>query len=76
MGKRPMICVSIVNDDTAAIKKVEPLADFFEVRIDLIGKGWREVAVAFEEAVAGLQPAARRRGENGGGAKRIELRNF
>jgi 3-dehydroquinate dehydratase-1 len=44
VGDKPVICVPIVSDDPAAIKKAEPLADLFEVRIDLIGKGWREVA--------------------------------
>ena len=43
-GARPRICGSIVDSDIAVVKKVEPLVDFFEVRIDLIGSGWREVA--------------------------------
>jgi 3-dehydroquinate dehydratase-1 len=42
-GDRPRICVSIVSGDVEAVKKVEPLADLFEVRIDLIGDGWREI---------------------------------
>lgn len=62
MGKQPMICVSIVNDDTAAIQKVEPLADLFEVRIDLIGKGWREVVVRLKKPWL----ACNRRAEEGG----------
>ena len=43
-GERPRICVAIVNSDLEAAAKIEPLADLFEVRIDLIGDGWREVA--------------------------------
>jgi len=43
-GERPRICVAIVNSDLKAIERIEPLVDLFEVRIDLIGEGWREVA--------------------------------
>jgi len=41
---RPRICASIVGGDLEAIKRVEPLIDLYEVRIDLIGAEWREVA--------------------------------
>ena len=41
---RPRVCASIVNDDLDAIKAVEPLVDLFEVRIDLIGDGWQQLA--------------------------------
>ncbi len=41
---RPKICASIVNGDLEAIKRVEPLVDLYEVRIDLIGPEWRELA--------------------------------
>ncbi len=44
--KRPVICAAIVSDDRAAIKQIEPLVDLFEVRIDLIGAPWREVATS------------------------------
>ncbi|MFC1980994.1 type I 3-dehydroquinate dehydratase [Chloroflexota bacterium] len=40
---KPRICTVIVNDDLEAIKAVEPITDLFEVRIDLIGHGWREL---------------------------------
>ena len=40
----PRICASIVNNETEAVKEIAPLVDLFEVRIDLIGNGWREVA--------------------------------
>lgn len=42
MVNPPRICVPIVSE-SQIITSVEPLADFFEVRIDLIGKGWRKV---------------------------------
>jgi len=40
---RPGICAVIVNNNQEAVKRVEPLIDLFEVRIDLIGNGWREL---------------------------------
>src|SRR3972149_3642215 len=39
---KPRICAVIVNTDLKAIQEVEPLADLFEVRIDIIGDGWQE----------------------------------
>ena len=41
---KPKICASLVSADTGAIKEITPLVDFFEVRIDLIGAGWQELA--------------------------------
>jgi 3-dehydroquinate dehydratase-1 len=41
---RPKICASIVNMDYQAIKRVESAVDLYEVRIDLIGADWRDVA--------------------------------
>ena len=38
------LCASITDTDIAAVKKIEPIVDLFEVRIDLIGDGWTEVA--------------------------------
>ena len=43
-GSRPRICVALTGDDPAAVTAVEPLTDYYEVRIDLIGTAWREVA--------------------------------
>ena len=40
---KPRICAVIVNADLEAAKEIEPLADLFEVRIDLIGDGWQEL---------------------------------
>lgn len=44
MQNQPRICAAVVNDDLKALDGVMPLTDLFEVRIDLIGKGWRKVA--------------------------------
>ncbi len=46
---RPKICASIVNTDLKRIKAVEPLIDLFEVRIDLIGDSWCQVAKALKK---------------------------
>jgi len=42
--RKPRICASIVSNDLEAAKSVEPIVDLFEVRIDLIGDGWQELA--------------------------------
>ena len=41
---KPQICAVITSKDSDAIAEAAPLADLFEVRIDLIGNGWPEVA--------------------------------
>ncbi|MBI2848397.1 MAG: type I 3-dehydroquinate dehydratase [Chloroflexi bacterium] len=42
--KKPDICAVIVHNEPEKIKAVEPSVDLFEVRIDLIGEGWQQVA--------------------------------
>jgi len=39
----PRICAVITSADLDSIKKVESMADLFEVRIDMIGESWRDV---------------------------------
>ncbi len=46
---RPRICASITNSDLNAIRIVEDQVELFEVRIDLIGKNWREVALSLKK---------------------------
>jgi len=41
---KPKICACIVNNELESVRSVEPLVDLFEVRIDLIGNGWQELA--------------------------------
>ncbi len=62
VGEKTLICVPIIDGDPAALKKAGPLADLFEVRIDLIGKGWREVAALLKKPWL----ACNRRAEEGG----------
>ena len=47
--KRPRICAVIVSNDLQAVREVKPLVDLFEVRIDLIGDGWRELVKQLEK---------------------------
>ena len=61
--KRPRICAVIVNSDVEAVKNVESLVDLFEVRIDLVGAGWRDVAAKLTKPWI----ACNRRKEEGGG---------
>ena len=41
---KPRICAAIVNNDLAAIREVEAFVEMFELRIDLVGVGWPDVA--------------------------------
>ncbi len=43
------ICAAIVNNDLEAVRLVSPMVDLFEVRIDLIGSGWRELVKHIEK---------------------------
>jgi len=47
--KKPRICACIVNNDPEVARKIEPLVDLFEVRIDLIGDGWQELTKQFKK---------------------------
>ncbi|MCL2141159.1 MAG: type I 3-dehydroquinate dehydratase [Dehalococcoidia bacterium] len=42
--KTPRVCTVITRPDTKAIRQAETMTDFFEVRIDLLGKDWQQVA--------------------------------
>ena len=58
----PRLCVSITSKDTQLVKKIAPMVDLFEVRIDLIGRGWQEVA----EKLSKPWIACNRKKEEGG----------
>ncbi len=47
--KKPSICAAIVNSDLEAIREIEPLVELLEVRIDLIGDGWEEIATQLKK---------------------------
>jgi len=42
--KRPRICVTLVENNLEKAKAIEPLADLLELRLDLIGPEWPELA--------------------------------
>ncbi len=41
---KPRICAVIVDSDLAQVNKAKEFADLFEVRIDLVGDSWQELA--------------------------------
>jgi len=47
--KRPKICTVIVNNNLTTVREAEAFADLFEVRIDLIGDDWPEVAAQLKK---------------------------
>ncbi len=61
MVNPPRICVPVVSE-SQIITSVEPLVDFFEVRIDLIGKDWRKLVSQLKKPWI----ACNRRVEEGG----------
>lgn len=46
---RPRICAVIVNTDLSAIKRVGELVDMYELRIDFVGAGWKELVQELEK---------------------------
>lgn len=68
----PRICVPIVDKELAPIKAAELLVDLFEVRIDLIGVGWPEVAGQIGKPWI----ACNRRVEEGGRGDRDESKRL
>ncbi len=42
--KKPKICAVTVDNNLAMVREVENFVDLFEVRIDLVGDGWQELA--------------------------------
>jgi len=63
--KNPKICATFIKNDLEPLKEIEPLVDLFEVRIDLIGEGWQEVARQLEKPWIGCNRVA----DEGGGWK-------
>lgn len=43
------ICAAIVENAPEALQRAGPLVDLFELRIDLIGSGWRGLATVLEK---------------------------
>jgi 3-dehydroquinate dehydratase I len=71
----PRICIPLVSTSQVgapAVAAVTPLADFFEVRIDLIGAKWRQVIPALDKPWI----ACNRRTEEGGKWKGAEAKRI
>jgi len=41
--KKPVICVTVVDNDLESIMKIEKLVDLYEVRLDLVGPDWNNL---------------------------------
>ena len=70
--KRPRICAVIVDNDLEAVNEITPLVDLFEVRIDLIGDGWQELAKQLNKPWI----ACNRRADEGGRWEKGEERRI
>lgn len=64
--KRPRICAVIVSNDPEEVKKVEPLVELYEVRIDLIGDSWPELVKQLEKPWIACNRSAEEGGSWGG----------
>jgi len=64
-GGRPLICAAVINSDIDAVKRVESMVGLFELRIDLVGSGWRDIAKHLKKPWL----ACNRRADEGGGWK-------
>jgi len=54
---RPRICGTIVDSDLFRIGEAEECVDLYEVRIDLIGKGWRDVVAQLRKPWIACDPS-------------------
>jgi 3-dehydroquinate dehydratase type I len=71
--KKPRICAAITTADLKAARQAEPLVDLFEVRIDLIGDGWQEIAKKLSKPWIACNRSAAEGGQwQGNEARRVE----
>ncbi len=71
--KKPKICASITSPDINAIEKITSSVDLFEVRIDLIGDAWEEVARLLNKPWIATNRTVKEGGQwHGNEARRIE----
>ena len=70
---KPKICAAVTDKDQKAIREAEPLVDLFEVRIDLIGKGWPDLVGQLKKPwIACLRSQAEGGNWRGDDAEKIE----
>src|SRR3989338_9300256 len=72
--KKPEICAVVINNAPETItQEVSLLADLFEVRIDLIGAGWQQLAMRLSKPWIACNRTAAEGGQwRGTEARRIE----
>lgn len=71
--RKSRICAVIVNNDSKAVKEVEPLVDLFEMRIDLIGDGWQSLVKQLKKPWIACNRSADEGGQwQGNEARRVE----
>ncbi len=71
--KPPRICGAITTADSEAVRQAASLVDLFEVRIDLIGDGWKKLAQRLPKPwIACNRSAAEGGAWRGPEARRIE----
>ena len=71
--RKPRICAVIVGNDAKAVKEVEADVDLFEVRIDLIGESWPEIAGQIRKPWIATNRCAEQGGQwQGNEGRRIE----
>lgn len=63
---KPRICAVITAADIDAVRKAEVLADLFEVRIDLIGRKWQDVAAGLHKPWIATNRSASNNGRHTG----------
>jgi 3-dehydroquinate dehydratase type I len=70
---KPKICAVIVSDDAEAVKKAEVLADMLELRMDLVGSGWQELARRLHKPwIATMRDSAHRGKFTGSEEERVD----
>lgn len=63
---KPRICAVVTGSDMEAVTKAEGLVDLFEVRIDLIGSKWQQVAAGLRKPWIAANRNASNRGRYAG----------
>ena len=70
---KPKICAVVVNDDIAAVNRAEVLADMLELRMDLVGSGWPELARHLHKPwIATMRDSAHRGKFSGSEEERVD----
>ena len=70
---KPKICAVIVSDDIEAVKRAEVLSDMLELRMDLVGSGWQDLARRLHKPwIATMRDSAHRGKFTGSEEERVD----